>query len=498
MSALPILILAPMLLFAFLSALVGIWWPSLAYAVAVLGSACSLAAAGAGLFHVLTVGELRYFLGGWPPPFGIEYVLDPLSAFMAIIILVVGTLVLAYPPKAGLYQVPRSGIPMYGMVMLLLAGLLGVVVTGDLFNLFVFLEIYSLASYALITLGGKRAVVASFRYLIMGTIAGGFYLLGVGFIYFATGSLNMADVARLLPALYESPAIITGVALIVVGMGIKMALFPLHTWLPDAHSHAPSVIAAILASIQIEVAAYVLVRMLLTVFQPGYLTQSLPVTTIIGWCAAVGILFGSVMAIAQRDFKRMLAYSTVAQVSYIGLGIGLANPLGLIGALLHILNHAFMKSCLFLVAGGIRHQTGLREIPWFNGLGRHMPLTMAAFSVAALSMVGVPPTAGFFSKWYLVRGGIDAGNWVFVVIILASSLLTAAYFFRMIERIYARPSPMSSIAATTRKIEAPLRILVPILTLAAGVLILGLINAVIVTHVLEPVVAPLYPVAGVR
>jgi multicomponent Na+:H+ antiporter subunit D len=487
-----------MLLFAFLSTLTGIWWPSLAYALAVLGSTCSLLAAGAGLFHVLTVGELRYFLGGWPPPFGIEYVLDPLSAFMATTILVVGTIVLVYPPRAGLYEVPRSGIPLYGMMMLLLAGLLGVVVTGDLFNLFVFLEIYSLASYALITLGGRRALIASFRYLIMGTIAGGFYLLGVGFIYFATGSLNMADVSRLLPSLYGSPAVVTAVALIVIGLGIKMALFPLHTWLPDAHSHAPSVIAAILASIQIEVAAYVLVRMLLTVFQPDYLVKSLPVTTIIGWCAIAGILFGSIMAIAQRDFKRMLAYSTVAQVSYIGLGIGLANPLGLIGALLHILNHAFMKSCLFLVAGGIRHQTGLREIPWFYGLGRHMPLTMAAFSVAALSMVGIPPTAGFFSKWYLVRGGIDAGNWVSVAVILASSLLTAVYFFRMIERVYAYPSPMSSVAAPTQKIEAPPRILVPILILAAGVLILGLVNSFIVSRVLEQVAAPLHAVAGVR
>jgi multicomponent Na+:H+ antiporter subunit D len=497
-SALPILIVAPLLFFAFLSILIGIWRPSIAYAVAVVGSTCSLLAAGAGLFQVLTVGEIRSYLGGWPPPFGIEYVLDPLSAFISTIILIVGSIVLVYPPRAGLYATPRSGIPLYGLMMLLLAGLLGVVVTGDLFNLFVFLEIYSLASYALITLGGKRALVASFRYLIMGTIAGGFYLLGVGFIYFSVGSLNMADVAQLIPPLYGSPAIVTAVTLIVIGLGIKMALFPLHMWLPDAHAYAPSVIAAILASIQIEVAAYVLVRMFLTVFQPWYFIESLPVTTIIGWCAAAGILFGSILAIAQRDFKRMLAYSTVAQVSYIGLGIGMANPLGLIGALLHILNHAFMKSCLFLVAGGIRHQTGLREIPWFNGLGRQMPLMMAAFSLAALSMVGIPPTAGFFSKWYLVRGGIDANNWFFVAVILASSLLTAVYFFRMIERVYAHPSSLGQTAGAEWNLEPPPRILVPILVLAAGVLILGLVNAVIVTQVLEPVAAPLYSISGSR
>ena len=487
MSSLSILILVPLLLFCFISALVGIWRLRWAYATAVIGMALALVAAGAGLSRVLSDGELRHFLGGWPPPFGIEYVLDHLSAFIAIIIVFIGLIAVIYPPQAGLYHTPRRGIPAYGLILLLIAGLVGVVVTGDLFNLFVFLEIYSLASYALITLGGDKAVVASFRYLILGTIAGSFYLLGVGFIYFSTGTLNMADAAQRLPLLYGSPTIMAAVALIVVGMGIKMALFPLHVWLPDAHSYAPPVVAAILAAIQIEVAAYVIVRMMLTIFQPQYFIDILPVTTIIGWVAAAGIIFGSVMAIAQKDFKRMLAYSTVAQVAYIGLGIGLANPFGLIGALLHILNHAFMKSCLFLIAGGIRYQTGLHAIPQFAGLGRKMPLMMGAFTVAALSMVGIPPMAGFFSKWYLVLGGIEANNWAFVAVILASSLLTAVYFFRMIEKLFATPS--SNEPAVEQATEPPARILAPILILAVGIIILGLINALIVSYVLKPIVA---------
>ncbi len=489
MSSLSILILAPLLLFAFITTLVGLWRLTWAYIAAIVGMALSLVAALAGIFRVLSAGTLRHYLGGWPPPFGIEYVLDHLSAFMAVIIVFIGFIAVIYPPEAGLYHTPRKGVPMYGLIMLLIAGLVGVIVTGDLFNLFVFLEIYSLASYALITLGGDRAVVASFRYLILGTIAGSFYLLGVGFIYFSTGTLNMADAARLLPPLYGSPTIMAAVALIVIGMGIKLALFPLHVWLPDAHSYAPPVIAAILAAIQVEVAGYVIVRMMLTVFQPQYFIEVLPVTTVIGWIAAVGIIFGSVMAIAQKDFKRMLAYSTVAQVAYIGLGIGLANPLGLIGGLLHILNHAFMKSSLFLVAGGIRYQTGLHEIPQFAGLGRKMPLLMAAFTIAALSMVGIPPTCGFFSKWYLILGSIDAHNWVFVVVILASSLLTAVYFFRVIEKIYAT-EPKSEVAPIVEKAKEPSKgIVVPILILAAGIIILGLINAVIVNQVLKPVVA---------
>jgi multicomponent Na+:H+ antiporter subunit D len=487
MSGLSILILAPLLLFCFISALVGIWRLRWAYAAAATGMALALVAAVVGLCRVLADGELRYFLGGWPPPFGIEYVLDHLSAFMVIIIVFIGFIAVIYPPEAGLYHTPRRGIPVYGLLLLLIGGLVGVVITGDLFNLFVFLEIYSLASYALITLGGDRAVVASFRYLILGTIAGCFYLLGVGFIYFSTGTLNMADAASLLLPLYSSPTIMAAVALIVVGMGIKLALFPLHVWLPDAHSYAPPVVAAILAAIQIEVAAYVIVRFMLTIFQPQYFIEILPVTTVIGWVAAVGIIFGSVMAIAQKDFKRMLAYSTVAQVAYIGLGIGLANPLGIIGALLHILNHAFMKSCLFLVAGGIRHQTGLHAIPQFAGLGRKMPLMMGAFTVAALSMVGIPPTAGFFSKWYLVLGSIEANNWAFVAVILASSLLTAVYFFRMIEKLFTTPPDSDPVVEQAREPSA--RILSPIITLAAGIIVLGLINALIVSYVLQPVAA---------
>ena len=489
MSNITIMILAPLLLFTFIITLVGVWRLTWAYIAAIIGMVISLAAASIGLFKVLNEGTQRHFLGGWAPPFGIEYVLDHLSAFMAVIIVFIGLITLIYPPLAGMYTSPRRGIPIYGLFMLLITGLVGVVITGDLFNLFVFLEIYSLASYALISLGGARAMVAGFRYLILGTIAGSFYLLGVGFIYFSTGTLNMADAAQLLPAIYDSPAVMAAVALIVVGMGIKMALFPLHVWLPDAHSYAPPVIAAVLAAIQIEVAAYVIIRVLLTVFQPYYLIEYLPVTTIIGWVSATGIIFGSVMAVAQKDFKRMLAYSTVAQVAYIGLGIGLVNPLGLIGGLLHILNHAFMKTCLFLIAGAIRYQTGLHAIPQFAGLGRKMPLVMGALAVAALSMIGIPPTGGFFSKWYLMLGSIEAQNWVFVAVIAASSLLTAVYFFRIIEKVFTAPS-VSEQAVEQAK-EPAMRILAPILILAVGVIVLGLINAFIVTHVLWPVVAPL-------
>lgn len=490
MTHIPLLIPFSLLLPALIIPLFGLWRQSLAYPIAVLGTALSLSFASFGLFTVLSEGELHYHLGGWPPPIGIEYVLDPLSAFMATLVTCIGLIVIVYSRRSVLDEVPERVVPLYALALLLLAGLTGIVVTGDLFNLYVFLEIASLSAYALMAIGDERAPVAAFRYLILGSIGGTFYLLGVGFIYFSTGSLNMADVAQRLPDLYESRSIVAAVTFIVIGLGLKMALFPLHLWLPDAYTYASSAVTGLIAPIMTKVAAYALIRMLLTVFQPTYLRDLLPVTSVIGWLAAAGIIVGSIMAIAQTDFRRMLAYSSVSQIAYVGLGIGLANPLGLIGALLHILNHAFMKACLFLVAGAIRYRTSLWEIPRFAGLGRRMPWTMAAFTVAALSMVGVPPTAGFFSKWYLVLGGIDAGNWVFVAVILASSLLNAVYFFRVLEKIYM--APPSAEAAHSAPSESPLEMLIPMLLLAMGVLFLGLINTVVVNEVLELIVAPLY------
>ena len=456
-----------------------------ALGITIAGTAATFLVTALAAFQVIQNGAMRYMLGGWPPPWGIEYVLDHLSVFICLTVSLIVLVVLIYPARAGLYFVFGKGMPPYGLVMLLLAGLLGVVVTGDLFNLYVFLEIYSLASYALITLGGNKAVFAAFRYLILGTVAGCFYLLGVGFLYFSVGTLNMADMARLLSAAPLTPSIVTGMVLIIVALGIKMALFPLHVWLPDAHSYAPPVMAAILASVQIEVAAYALLRMLLSVFDLGALMSNIPILPIIGWCSAAGILVGSIMAIAQKDFKRMLAYSTVGQIGYIGLGIGLANPLALIGGLLHVLNHAFMKSCLFLVAGAIKQQTGLTEIPQLAGLGRRMPWLMTAFTIAALSMVGIPPTCGFFSKYYLVLGSLDAGNWVFVAVLLVSTLLTGAYFFRIIEKVFTNQGETGEPPDTHK--EPSRSLLFPVLFLAGGILVLGLANSLVVKNLLEPV-----------
>lgn len=489
MAHAPILILLPVLLTAFVVPLVGLWRYDPAVRIAQLAAAVSFAFAVLGLGTVLSRGPVHYYLGGWAPPLGIEYVLDPLSAFVALIVTFVGLLALIYARQSVLHELPEKVVPFFTVALLLLAGLIGIVVTGDLFNLYVFLEIASLTAYALMAIGSGRAAVASLRYLILGTVAGSFYVLGVGFLYFSTGSLNMADVARLLPPLYESRPVLAGAILIVVGLTLKMALFPMHIWLPDAYTYAPSAVSGLIAPIMTKVMAYALVRLFLDVFQPAYLRDMFPITSLIGWLAAAGIIVGSVMAIAQADLRRMLAYSSVGQIAFVALGIGLGNPLGLIGALLHILNHAFMKGCLFLIAGAIRYRAGTFEIPNLGGLGRRMPWTTAAFTVAALSMVGVPPAAGFFSKWYLVLGSIAAGNWLFVAVIVASSLLTCVYFFRVLEKVYLT-LPSGEVASLPVK-DPPAGMLAPILLLAAGVVVIGLMNAVIVARVLEGVAARL-------
>ena len=486
LNQLPVVIPVSLLFFALITFLAGLYRKRLAFPMALSGITISLIASIMGLARVLQDGPQHYYLGGWNPPIGIEYVLDHLSAFMAVIITFIGFLSMIYSQRSFLREVPEKIVPLYALVLLLLAGMTGIVVSGDLFNIFVFLEIASLSAYALMAIGNDKAPVAIFRYIILGTVGAGFYLLGVGFIYFAAGSLNIADVAQILPGLTDSHLLVAAAVFIIIGASLKMALFPFHIWLPDAYTYAPSGVITFIAPLMTKVFAYIIIRMLISVFPPNYLTEVIPVLPVIGWLAATGIIFASIMAIAQKDLRRMLAYSSVSQICYVALGISLANPLGLIGAMLHILNHAFMKGCLFQVSGAIKYQTGFWQISKLVGLGKRMPWTMGAFTIAAISMIGIPPAAGFFSKWYLVLGSIEANNWIFAAVILASSLLGAVYFFRILDKVYTTPPDNDEVIAAAK--DPPLGMLSPVIILAVGIIVLGLINVIIVTNILQPVV----------
>ena len=492
-SVLPVLLPVTMLFAALIAAGVGAVWPHAARWVAVAATAATTVVSGVALSRVLGGEVLTATLGGWAAPVGIGYRFDTLSGFIATLVAFMGLLVVLYPPRIGFGTAGERGVPVHALVLLVLTGLLGVTMSADLFNLFVFLEIYSIAAYALIALGGPLAAVAAFRYLIIGTIGSSLYLLGVGFTYFTTGTLSMAGAGQVLGEIGDSPTLVAAIVLIVVGLATKMALFPLHVWLPDAHSHAPPAAAALLASVQVKVAAYALIRIVFDVTPDAFLDR-VPLLPILTWAGIGGVLFGSFLAIRQSDFKRMLAFSTVAQLGYIGIGIGLDNPVALVGALLLVLNHAFMKGTMFFVAGSVYAATGRKAIAQFAGLGRRMPWTMVGFTIAAVSMVGLPPTAGFFSKFYLVLGAADAAEggtawaWVVAAVVVVSSILTLTYFLPVLEAVWFKPDPEGVDAP---KVESGPLVTFPIAVLAVGLLVIGIVNVAIVTDVLEPVAVAL-------
>ena len=490
-SPLPIIVVSVPLLVAFILPVVGWWKRSAVFPLALAALVACFVASVATARAVLSHGPINHYLGGWEPPWGIAFRIDHLSALMLLLLSFVTLIVGVYSKRSVLHELPDKEVPFYCIYLLLVTGLVGIVSTADMFNLYVFLEIASITSYALVSLGGGAAVVSAFRYVILGTVGAAFYLLSVGYLYSVTGSLNMADLSRVLPELYSSNAVLVGFAFFVIGMSIKMALFPMHAWLPGAYSNAPSAVSALIAATTTKVATYVLIRVMFYVFEPRFSIEMIPVTQLLSWMGAIAMVLGSVMAIAQTDLKRMLAYSSVAQIGYIVLGLGLANASGFIGGVLHLVNHAVVKGCLFLVAGAIVYRMDKREIRDLRNLSTKMPWSAAAFTVAAFAIIGIPPTGGFFSKLYLILGAINAEAWVFVGVILLSSVLALAYFVNVIRYMYFPASAdgelsLASDEPAPRRLDAPLPMLVPILVLTVAIIGLGIFNGEIVARFLEP------------
>ncbi len=485
-SHLPAYIALTFVLFSILIPVFGLWKSELSQPLAVLGSGIAAAFSVYGFLTYLNDAPLRYYFGGWEPPVGIEFVYDGLSGFFVMVINVVAFIVLIHSHHLAKREFPGKEMPFFALAMLMMLGFNGMILTGDLFNLYVFLEIASLSGYALIAIGEKPAPYAAFRYLIIGTAGGTLYLLGVGFMYTITGTLNIIDMTAMLPELAGTNAAFAALILMIVGIGVKAALFPMHGWLPDSYTYASSVSTALIAPIGTKVAAYILFRIILWLFGVELTDAVIPITLIIGILASIGILYGSIMAIAQSEMKRMLAYSSISQIGYIIMGLSLANPWGFAGALLHVLNHAVMKACLFMISGHMRMKEGHSDITRFDDSYRKKyPWTMAAFTIAAISMVGLPPLAGFFSKWYLVLGTIDNSNWLFLVVIVISSLLNAVYFFRILEKVYMKdPAKGQKEASDAKRDESPLSMLIPTGILAVGLIVIGFANVLIVTALL--------------
>ena len=446
--------------------------PRAAWRAALVAAFLSLACAIGLLLQVSGGAVISYHLGGWEPPWGIEYRIDLLAAFVLLLVSAMASLVMLFARRSVEQEIPTDRTArFYAAFLLALAGLLGIVATGDAFNVFVFLEISSLASYALISMGrDRRALSAAFQYLVMGTIGATFILIGIGFLYMMTGTLNMQDLAARLPEVADTRTVRAGFAFLTVGIGLKLALFPLHLWLPNAYAYAPSIVSAFLAATATKVALYVLLRFKLGIFGAEFALETMPFNTILLVLGIAGILSASLVAIYQDNVKRMLAYSSVAQIGYMVLGVGLATTAGVTAALLHLFNHALMKGALFLALGAVVYRLGTVRLRDFAGLGWRMPWTMAAMVIGGLSLIGVPPTVGFISKWYLVLAVLEKGWWPIALIVLVGSVLALVYVWRLVEVAYFERRAEG--AGEVR--EAPLSMLVPIWLLVFANLYFGI------------------------
>ena len=444
------------------------WW------LAFLVSALALAVAGSLLAVVIGAGPIVYSLGGWVAPWGIEYRIDALNALLLVLVCGVSVVTLVFARESVEREVSAERIYLFYTAWLLcLTGLVGIAITGDAFNVFVFLEISSLATYTLVAFGSdRRALAAAFRYLVMGTIGGTFILIGVGLLYEVTGTLNMADLAVRLEPLRDSPAVRAGFAFIVVGAGLKAALWPLHAWQPGAYAGAPSAATAFIAATSTKVAVYVLLRFAFTIFGVEFSFDVLGLTKALLALAVLGVFVASAIAIVQKDLKRMLAWSSVAQVGYMVIGIAAANMDGLSASVVHLFNHALMKGALFMALGCVAYRVGPVTMDSVAGLGRRMPWTFGAFALAGLSLIGVPFTAGFISKWYLLLAVLERGWWPLAGVIVVTSLMAVVYVGKVLEAAWFREPGQNTLAARAR--EAPVMMLAPLWLLVLANLWFGI------------------------
>ena len=452
--------------------------PKLAWAtvVAITGF-CSILATVL-LLQVLSNGTITYDMGNWPAPIGIVYVVNAINAPILLLISLIGFICSIYALRSVSAEVaPNKRAPFYAAFLVSFAGLLGMVITGDAFNVFVFLEISSISTYTLVAMGSsrdRRALISSFNYLLMGSIGATFFVIGLGFLYMQTGTLNMADIARVLQEQGGAGRVTSlAFAFILVGLGLKLAMFPLHSWLPGAYAYAPSFFSAFLAATATNAAIYLMLRFTFTIFDPNWNFIAHSIVYILAGLGILGMLFASLQAVFQSDIRRVLAFSSVAQVGYILLGIGMTSYLGVQAGYLHILNHGITKAALFLAVGAFWYRFGITKVADMRGLGKTMPWTMAGFTAAGLSLIGVPGTVGFVSKLALARAAAENGWWWAIGVIVISSIMALIYVGRMIELAYLR-DPIKKDGKALLRNEAPLSMLMPLWALVIAAWFFGL------------------------
>lgn len=396
--------------------------------------------------------------GGWIPPFGIVWAVDKLNAMMGVAITGISLLVAIYSMK----YIKERKDKFYALLCLMTAGLLGVSMTGDIFNMYVFFEILSIACYGLVAFNlDGEAIEGALKYLILGPLASSFILLGIAMLYGLAGTLNMADLAL---KIQPTPVFHIAFGFLVGGFALKSAIVPFHFWLPDVHPVAPTPVSAMLSSVVVGTGIYAVLRIMFTVF--GFFS-------VLWLFAAFGLLtmiVGGVIAISQTNIKRMIAYSTISQSGYIFLAIGLGTNLGIAAGLFHLLNNMIIKAMLFLAAGIVIWHTQIKDMNGLGGLGKKLPITMLCFGIGALSISGIPPFNGFASKWMIYMATWEVSPLLTAVAITVSAI-TLIYFLKAFVSMFLGTSKV--------RIERPTpkAMLIPVVILAIICVLIGVFRS---------------------
>lgn len=438
------------------------------------------------LNSVIQHGEVRYAFSGWAPPLGIEWVADGLASVVLVALSLLGLLSLIFAGPTSPRDLGGRVVHFYVLVLLLVAALTGIAFAGDLFNLFVFLEVGAIASYGLVGVAGGQALFAAFRYLLFGTLGASLYLLGVSYFYAASGTLNMADMAEQLPHLLTSKAVVGGLLFMFIGLGIKMALVPFHVWLPDAYTYAPESISPILAALVTKVALLGWVRIIYWVLGAKVILYDIPVLVLVGVLGTLAAVIGAVLALMARNIKTMFAYGGISHIGIILIGVTQGNKTGFAGGVFYLLNDAVMQAALFFLAGVAVFQYGVRTVEELGQIGNQAPWLTGSLIVIALGMIGLPPTGGFFGKWYIILGALEAHNYVAVAAVVLSTLITLAYFVKLFEAMFRRTPSRSDVQQS----EIPLSCKLSLGVTSASIVLLGLFSDPIVQWLLNQALPP--------
>lgn len=477
-NIIPLFVVLPMLL-AFSGMLIGMWSKQLVSKLAVAIAVCLVFLSMAGYYLVLTKNVVVYQIGNWPAPIGINYVLDGFSALMLLTVSVIALMASVFS-QAYISKYTRQDM-FFSLLMLMLTGLNGVILTGDLFNLYVFLEIASLSAYALVAFGCEaEEYEASFKYIIMGSLASAMILFGIILIYSMTGTFNMAYAGMLISKLSSTPAMALVLAMFIMGFGVKAAIAPFHAWLPDAHHAAPAPISAMLSGVLIKtIGFYALIRIIFNVI--GF---SAVISNILMALGSFSMVIGIFMAISQSDLKRLFAWSTVSHIGYIFLGVAVGTPLGILGSLFHLINHALFKSLLFLNAGAIEYTTGTRKMKDLGGISKVMPVTSATSLVGSMAISGIPPFNGFWSKFTIILALILSGHPWYALIAVIVSIVTLAVLLKVQKLVF-----FDQLKESLKSVcEAPFCMLVPMVSLALLCIVIGLFYPLVIEMILSPAV----------